>query len=380
MTATEEPTTGTETAVPVAPIEDVVAAELSRVTSSGSDRVMGRLASHCVALKVTVRGVMHECKIADSATVSVDGQELDKDTIARVTGLAMPAKVRTRITRAADAVRATPARFGTRFPGGAYLIPLRAGDRRPAETAMETLAGLRASYLQTAVECRADWEAHMEELKQKNPSVHKRAVRAVPDGAAFVNAHQVETMLFPIGRGLPTGFWSQARNYLGEHLDDGPLEVCMRQLRHLASAPDRLAGEAEASAWARETREATDRLVQEAVSGMITEPLNEFVASMRHVEQSIRDSRNIQRSTLDRLRESWEKLTSFEFMLPAETMQRLTETGRRLAHMTPQSVNAESRGGGTELADYFRSVREGVTSTGSVSGMVTETFRHLDLD
>lgn len=367
-----------EAAADTRPIEEVVRETLAGSMTAGYDRVMSRLADHCLALKVTVHGAAQECKI-DNATVSVGGEELADDTVARSTGLAMPKGVRTRLGRVADQLRAVPGRFGTRFPGGAYLIPLRAGTRRPAETVLVEIARLRQVYTETAESCRDEWLAYMADLQTKNSSVYARVRRACPTGEAFVAAHQVKTLTFPLGRSLSPAFWDRARDLLAEHLTDSDaLNSVMRRLTDLSVLPDPRDSDADAR-WAREQSEAAGRMVSETVTAMVADPLREFAEALDHIDQAVSTGRVIREGSLDNLRAAWEKLTAFEFMLPSETALRLRSVGDQLQAMTARDVNQDVREGG-DLTTFFRQVREEVAAPAAAGEAAQSAARWLMCD
>lgn len=379
MSTTMEPppAAATEVATEVS-VEQSVREALAGATNANYDRVMARLADHCLALKVTVRGATHERKI-EGAEVSVGGEKVDSDTVGRSTGLAMPPKVRTRLHRVADQIRCVPARYGTRFPGGAHLIPLRAGDRRPAEIVLSEIARLRDEYAATAAACRAEWEEYVEALRTKNLSVYTSIRRTFPTGEAFVAAHKVETLTFPLGRSLSPAFWERARGALGEHLDGAALADTVRRLQELSVLPDPRDPQADAR-WAREQADAAARMVTETVTNMVAEPVEELRSALAHLENALASGRNIRQGSLDALRSAWDKLTAFGFMLPADFGPRTATIGDRLAALTTGDVNHEGRSGSRELRDFFRDVREQVTGAGSIDRMAGQAMRGLALD
>lgn len=361
-----------------ATIEQMVRDSLAGAADANYDRVMSRLADHCLALKVTVRGATHERKI-EGAEVSVGGVAVDEETIGRSTGLAMPARVRTKLHRVADQIRQVPARYGTRFPGGAHLIPIRAGDRRPAEIVLREIARLRDEYAAVAAACREEWEEYVLGLRTKNPSVYASINKTFPNGQAFVAAHRVETMTFPLGRSLSPAFWDRARSALAEHLDDRALDDTVRRLRDLSALPDPRDPQADAR-WVREQADAAQRLVTETVTNMVAEPVEELRACLAHLEAALASGRDIRQGSLDALHSAWDKLTAFGFMLPADFGPRTHTIGDRLAALSVNQVNTEHRAGGTELRDFFRQVREQVTSPEAVGRITGRAMRGLELD
>lgn len=372
----------TETAPPPAAteasVEQSVREALAGTSNANFDRVMSRLADHCLALKVTVRGATHECKI-DGAEVSVAGEKMDEETIGRSTGLAMPARVRTRLHRVADQLRQVPARYGTRFPGGAHLIPLKAGSRRPAEIVLAEIDRLRTEYLAVAEACKQEWVDYVAELRVKNPSVWARVNRAFPSGEAFVAAHKVETMSFPLGRSLGPAYWDRARAALAEHLDGTALDDTVRRLQDLSTLPDPRDSRAD-ERWAREQADAAERMVTETVTNMVAEPITELRAALAHLESALAAGRNVQTGSLNALRAAWDKLTAFGFMLPAEFGPRANTIGDRLAALNVRDVNAETRSGSDELLNFFRQVREEVSNPDAVGRMAGQAIRGLELD
>lgn len=371
-------TTAEAPPTPAVPIEQVVRESLAGVADQNYDRVMSRLADHCLALKVTVRGATHERKI-EGAEVSVGGTTVDADTVGRSTGLAMPKQVYTRLNRVADQIRAVPAKYGTRFPGGAHLIPIRAGDRRPAEIVLAEIARLRDEYAATALACQDDWADYVDGLRTKNPSVYASVRRTFPTRQAFVAAHRVETMTFPLGRSLSPAFWERARSALAEHLDGRALDDTVRRLRDLSALPDPRDPQADAR-WAREQADAAQRLVTETVTNMVAEPVEELRAALAHLEGALAAGRDIRQGSLDALRSAWDKLTAFGFMLPADFGPRTNTIGDRLAALSVGQVNMENRAGGNELRDFFREVREQVTNPDAVGRITGQAMRGLDLD
>lgn len=360
-------------------IEDLVRAELADTMDRHSDRVMQRLANNCLALKVTVTGAMQECKI-DGVQVTVEGKEIEPSTLGRTTGVALPKEVKQILSRVASQVRQVPGRLGTKFPGGAYLIPIRAaGDRRPAEQVLSEIGRLREEYKQAARECRPAWEAHMEKLKTENEPVWKRVHKVMPDGEHFIQAHQINTMMYPLGKGLPTTFWGQAQNLLTQFGVPQP-DALIDELKKLVHEPDRLGDAVDTANWVRDTREASDRLMREAVSSMIGEPLRELAETIANIEGQMLRSTHIRQGTIDRIRAAWDKLTAFQFMLPPELMARMEVTGRRLAHLTAADVNANVRAGTGELVNFFREVRLDLSSPETVGSVVGRAVRSIDLD
>lgn len=381
--------TATEIEAPEVATPELDVSDLSRVDGA---RVLRAIARNCVAVKVSCHGIGYERKI-NGADVSVEGERVPDNVLSGATCRLVPPEVHKAVNSIANQARKLPGRFGTSFPGGAYLVPVHgAGGRNPAAELFGAVRACRQEYQDRAAEFRPRWEEHVAHMRNNEPHWYEKLRRWLVDGDTFVARHTIDMMLMPLGAGLPVDFNSRARSALRELISDPSvpqadfdalnrlLPQILEVVARTASAPAALLGEDASQAWVREANVATSRAVAEAVQTMIQQPLTEFAEALANMEGIIDRGSNVRDGTIDKVRRAYNKLTGFSFLATPELQRRLQEFSGRLENLSPQRVNGSSNADrARNLSSFFREVREELVAEDTHAAAYGQFMRGLDL-
>lgn len=366
--------------------------DVSQLERENGARVLRAIARNCVAVKVSCHGIGFERKIAN-ANVSVEGRPVPEKYLSGARGRLIPAEVYGPLSSIANRARKQPDRFGTPFPGGAYLVPVSGPNgRNPAGELFGAIRAIREEYHGKAVELRPKWEQNVESIRTDDPQWYEEVRKWLVDGEAFVARHTISMMLMPLGAGVPQDFadrFCAAVDNLARdpYVSSDDLAVFRRHARSLAAlaqecanAPAALLGEEASAAWVQEANAATSRAIAEAVQTMIQEPLTEFAAALANMEDIIDRGSNVKGGTIDQIRRAYDKLTGFGFLATPDLRRQLQAVSARLDSISPQQVNGRgNRQSAQELASFFREVREQMVAEDTHVAAYGQFMRGLDL-
>jgi hypothetical protein len=356
------------------PTVNVPELDVSELARTSSDVLLNEISRNCVAVKLSVSAMGYERTIRN-ASVTVDEQAVPDELLAGAKFKLMPASIKNPLMRIAGIARGIPASYGTPFVGGAYLVPLsRQKDGRcTAQVVFDRIGQLREDYRLKAEELRPAWEAHVSNVRTSWPEAYEKLERCLVSGEDFVRAHNISTILFPLGAGLPADFDDKLsagfRDLMNSStLSDAEKEVLVRLKDHVREVVDRAAYNVgsvldsdRSAAWVNEAQQATSAAVAEAVRAMVQEPMTEFANAMANVEGILSRGGALRASTMDNLKRAYQKLQGFSFMAPDDLQRRLTAVGSVIESLDFKEVNS-SESASRALANHFAEVREQVTS------------------
>ena len=348
--------------------------DVSELARTSSDVLLNQISRNCVAVKLSVSAMGYERTIR-GASVTVGEQTVPDELLAGAKFKLMPTNIKNPLMRIAGVARGIPASYGTPFVGGAYLVPLgRQKDGRcAAQVVFDRIGQLREDYRLKAEELKPAWEAHVNNVRETWPETYEKLKNCLVGGDAFVSAHNITTILFPLGAGLPANFDEKLSEGLWDlihsrTLSDEEKELLVRLKDHVREVVDRAAYNVgslldsdRSAAWVTEAQQATSAAVAEAVKAMVQEPMTEFASAMANVEGILSRGSPLRAATIDNLKRAYEKLQGFSFMAPEDLQRRLAAVGSVIDSVDFREVNS-SEAASRALANHFAEVREEVTS------------------
>lgn len=341
-------------------------------------RVLKAIARHCVAMRVSVHGMGKERQI--DARVSLDGEEVSGE-ICNARARMIPKAISSKLDAIAGRARRLPLTRGVSFPGGSYLVPIGTDvSNGPASQVFQLIKDIRVEYREAALELKPLWEAHVEKLKSEK--VYAQLEKYLVDGDSFVNKHSIDLQLMPLG-GAPADMHERicaklaALGIPADRAEAVSLEICdMVDSAAVAG----VGTEDHTVTWLKEVQEMTSKAAAAAVANMIAEPVSEFVESIAGLERSLASNRGVRNDSLDRARRAFDKLQSFDFIMPADVRRRAANLGTRLRTVQANEVNGwQAADVAASLAEAIRSVREELTSSEAQSMFMSEFQRTIDL-
>ena len=372
---------------PEAPRVEIPELDVSELSSASSDVMLRSLAKNCVALKVSVSAIGYE-RLVQNAQVSVGEHEIAPEFLAGARFKVVPNNIKNPLGRIAGHARQVPYSYGTPFIGGAYLIPI-ARDRHgnsPARKAFGRLAEIRGEYRDKAIELRPLWETHVAKIQAEYPFEYEALRQHLPNGESFVAAHTISSIRFPLGAGLPANFQEKLEEGFVKTFRGAPDESLLRShkadllriVNEAAADPGTALSEGASETWLAEAQEQTSAAVASAIKAMIQEPLKEFAESLANIEGILARGSNLKSSTLNNLRASFEKLSGFSFMAPNDLKQRLRSAATIIGAVDMKDINS-SESASRELAEHFKTIREGMNSEETHAAVFGQFMRGLDL-
>lgn len=342
-------------------------------------RVLKAIARHCVAMRVSVHGMSKERQVGN-AEVTVDGEQVSGDIVTTRARL-MPRQIASKLDAIANRARRLPAVRGVSFPGGSYLVPIGVqANSGPASVVFELISNIRKEYKEAAEECRPLWEDHIGKLKQEK--VYEQLQRYLVDGETFVNKHTIDLQLMPLG-GAPADMHDRVFRSLREvNVSETDAARISREICEMvdSSAVAGIGGESQTVTWLAEVQRMTSRAAAEAVQNMISEPIAEFVESLQSLERQLEGRRGVRTASIENARKAFEKLQSFDFMMPADVRQRAASLGVRLQNAQSDSFRgADGVDFASSLASTIRGVREELEAPATQSGFAQVFFRSIDI-
>lgn len=98
------------------------------------------------------------------------------------------------------------------------------------------------------------------------------------------------------------------------------------------------------------------RVVEQTIVNLFTEPRNELLQSIEKVTRAIEDRHSVRESSLDLLKRSYGRLQDFSFMLPGEMQQKLAQLGEHIDGFSGSSMSdGEAR---AALTGYLGEVKQ----------------------
>ena len=382
-----------ENAVETATTPTVVMPEmdLSALERTNSDVLLRSIARNCVAVKLSIGAVGSERKIPN-ARVSLGEREVTDSFLAGASFKIIPPAIQNPLSKLANRARQVPCQYGTPFVGGAYLVPLAAtsNGRSPAQMVFDTLKLVRQEYVALALGLKGAWEEHISKIREDFPFEYSVMSKWLISGEEFVQKHTISTMLFPLGAGLPVDFNNRlnagmSRLLSGELMPQEDKAALLRVRPQLLDMIERasqdvgtLIAEEAADTWVSEAREATSAAVALAVKSMIQGPAEEFANSLANIEGILARGGNIRTSTMDNLKQAFDKLMGFSFMVPEDLKARLRSAGSIINGVSVRDINT-SEESGKELSRHFAAVREDLTSMEAHEAMYGQFMLTLDV-
>jgi hypothetical protein len=364
--------------------------DLSDLERTNSDMVLRSISRNCIAVKLHIGAIGAERKMAD-AKVTVSGHEVAQELLSGARFKMVPPEIKNPLNRIANRARSV-LQFGTPFVGGAYLIPLAKTNngRSPAQIVFDNVKTLRQEYTDLATSLVPNWEAHVTKIREDFPFEYGSMEKWFVSGAQFVSLHRIYTYLFPLGAGLPVDFNDRLdkgmnRLLTGSGLSEEDKAVIHRLKPHLLDMVETasqdvgsLIGEDAAESWVVEAQQATSQAVAQAVKAMIQEPSEEFAKSLANVEGILARGGTIRSSTMENLKQAFNKLNGFSFMVPEDLKQRMRAAGTMINGVDIKHINT-SESSSRELARHFAEIREDMTSNEAHSAMYGQFMRSLDI-
>lgn len=364
--------------------------DTSDLERTSSDVLLRSLSRNCVAVKMHIGAVGAERKMAD-AKVTLSGHEVPQELLSGARFKMVPPDIKNPLSRVAQRARAV-LQYGTPFVGGAYLIPLAKTNngRSPAQIVFDRVKALRQEYQDLAISLVPRWEAHVEKIRTDFPFEYNSMQRWFVSSDDFVSMHRIYTYLFPLGAGLPADFNDRLDRGLGRLLTSDSISeedraVILRLKPQLLDVVETashdvgsLIGEDAAESWVVEAQQATSQAVAQAVKAMIQEPAEEFAKALANVEGMLARGSTLRNSTMENLKQAFNKLQGFSFMVPDDLKARLRAVGTILNGVDIKDINA-SETSSRELAGHFAQIREDMTSSEAHVAMYGQFMRGLDI-
>lgn len=358
-----------------------------KLMNAGASRIFSFMSRHTAAVRVTASAAPQQRQLVN-ATVQIDGATVDKSDISNPGLILVPKHVSKALNSVANKARRAPFRYGVPFVEVAYLVPIADGsDTSPIAKLFAEVNQRAAEYSEKAEELWPDYEAHTDKLR-RHPDLYNFE-KCLLDKEAWLAQHTIRCDTFPLA-GLAPNYAEQVATAIQARYHPG--DAGTREINEAAAELGRIADQVAASssnmsfvgslqdtgAWAQQANEAAARLATEAATEMVKAPVNELIATLSNFESILSKGGTVRKDSLQRVREAYEKIRGFDFVMPESYKNRLNMLGHKLDQADVGSLSgAVNAGTAMALAEYLGTIRRDLVegeandvSLGEVSVMI----------
>lgn len=381
------------------PAEEVSSAAGSiadEVNSLGADKIVGEVRKNCFLLYVTVRAWRGQFLVRN-AEVKVDGRTVDPKMTTGSRWKLIPEKWHKAIQPFESRARAAVTRVGVPFKDGVYVVP-----KTRAKALVEEIKSIRLQLKSKVEEFEVEWPAIVRVLQDKitadlGPDQWLAVAKVLPDARKLSKLYDIEVGLWPTGGGgLPVECLAEldALSDRISHLsmlsdrcheqmtgdDANLLDDVVSHIRRMRETVDRSSGkliEENAEAWMGEAREATNRMVAQAVRAMIEEPVREFTEAVDSLAATA-ERRTARNESLEVVRRAFQKLQGFQFLMPEEIIDRLKRVELSVGTVDARDMNGGSVAGAS-VARELRAIRDDLNAESAVDDAFGRFARSIEL-
>lgn len=360
-----------------------------KLKAAGASRIFSFLSRHTVAVRVTASAAPNQRMIRE-ATVQVGGVTVDKADVKSPCLILVPQEVTKKLNQIAGYARRLPQRYGVPFIELAYLVPIAdGGDESPIAKLFEEVTVKCQEYTDAAEQLWPDYQKRCEELR-KRPDLLEFD-RYLLDKDDWMAHHVLRCSTFPLA-GLSPDFSKQVADAIRTHYPatGGNARAIHDAADELGSLADTVAAGSsnmsfmgnlqETGKWAKMANDAAAKMASEAATEMVKAPINEMIESLQSFETILSKGGTVRKDSLLRVREAYDKLRGFDFVLPESYRTRLNVLGHRLEQASVTTLSgAANANAAMAFSQYLQGIRndllkgeESNVALGAVACMIEE--------